>query len=116
VGMTIWVGQGQSHLPADVTGITVTLVQRGRHQPKGWLHQQPADDFIIEGPSLRRRRNSSNGRFAKSSMAPIRLTEAGDQHEASHARPPPTSRQASPPWKDPRQNGRHMPWRCWSKG
>jgi hypothetical protein len=25
VGMTIWVGQGQSHLPADVPGITTAL-------------------------------------------------------------------------------------------
>jgi hypothetical protein len=27
VGMTIWVGQGQSHLPADVPGITATSGQ-----------------------------------------------------------------------------------------
>jgi hypothetical protein len=25
VGMTVWVGQGQSHLPADVPGISTTL-------------------------------------------------------------------------------------------
>jgi hypothetical protein len=34
MGMTIWVGQGQSHLPADVPGITMALGQRGRLQPK----------------------------------------------------------------------------------
>jgi hypothetical protein len=30
VGMTIWVGQGQSHLSADVPGITMVLGQRGQ--------------------------------------------------------------------------------------
>jgi hypothetical protein len=54
VGMTIRVGQGQSHLPADVPGITVMLGQRGRLQLKGQLRQQPASDFIIRGPSRRR--------------------------------------------------------------
>jgi hypothetical protein len=39
VGMTIRVGQGQSHLPAG--------------------------DFTVGSPSRRRRRNSSNGRFTK---------------------------------------------------
>jgi hypothetical protein len=28
MGMTIWVGQGQSHLSADVPGITMALGQR----------------------------------------------------------------------------------------
>jgi hypothetical protein len=37
VGMTIWVGQGQSHLPADVPGITATSGHGGRLQPKGQL-------------------------------------------------------------------------------
>jgi hypothetical protein len=42
VGMTIWIGQGQSHLPTNVPGITATLGQRGRLQLKGLLSQQPA--------------------------------------------------------------------------
>jgi hypothetical protein len=37
VGMTIWVGQEQSHLPADVPGITATSGQGDRLQPKGRL-------------------------------------------------------------------------------
>jgi hypothetical protein len=48
MGMTIWVRQGQSHLPADIPGITTALGQRGRLQPKGRLHQQPAGDFTVE--------------------------------------------------------------------
>jgi hypothetical protein len=48
VGMTTWVGQGQSHLPADVPGITTALGQRGQLQQKGRLHQQPAGDFTVE--------------------------------------------------------------------
>jgi hypothetical protein len=51
VGMTIQVGQGQSHLPADVPGISTTLGQRGRLRSKGWLRQQPADDTTIGSPS-----------------------------------------------------------------
>jgi hypothetical protein len=47
----------------------------------------------------------SNGRFTKSNMAPTRSTEAGDQRDASHARPPPTNGQDPPPRKDPRQTG-----------
>jgi hypothetical protein len=39
VGMTIRVGQGQSHLPAGVPGIIATTGQRGRLQPKGRLRQ-----------------------------------------------------------------------------
>jgi hypothetical protein len=42
VGMTIRVGQGQSHLPADVPGISTTLGQRDRLQLKGRLLAQPA--------------------------------------------------------------------------
>jgi hypothetical protein len=37
VGMTIWVGQGQSHLPANVPGITANSIQGGRLQQKGRL-------------------------------------------------------------------------------
>jgi hypothetical protein len=51
VGMTIGVGQGQSHLPADVPGITTALSQRDRLRPKGRLRQQPAGYFIRKGPS-----------------------------------------------------------------
>jgi hypothetical protein len=116
VGMTIWVGQGQSHLPADVPGISTVLGQRGRLQPKGRLCQQPAGDFTAGSPSRRRRRNSSNGCFTKSGTTPIRSTEAGDKRDASHARPPQTSGQDPPPRKDPRQSQGHMPRRCWSKG
>jgi hypothetical protein len=110
VGMTIWVGQGQSHLPADVLGITTVLGLRGR------LRQQPASDFIIRGPSRQRRRNSSNRRFAKSGVTLTRSTEVGDKRDASHAWPPPTNGQDPPPRKDSRQSWRHMLPRCWSKG
>jgi hypothetical protein len=48
VGMTIRVGQGQSHLPADVPGITATSDRGGWLQLKGRLRQEPAGDFIIE--------------------------------------------------------------------
>jgi hypothetical protein len=54
--MTIWVGQGQSHLPADVLGITATSGQGGRLRPRSWLRQQPAEIFTTGGPSRRRRR------------------------------------------------------------
>jgi hypothetical protein len=37
VGMTIWVGKGQSYLSADVPGITSTSGRRGWLQPKGRL-------------------------------------------------------------------------------
>jgi hypothetical protein len=91
VGMTTWVGQGQSHLPSDVLGITATSSQRGRLQPKGRLRQQPAGIFITGGPSRQRRQKPSNKRFIKSNVAPTRSTEAGDQRDASHAQPPPTT-------------------------
>jgi hypothetical protein len=41
VALTIWVGQGQSHLLADVPGITATFGRGGRLRPKGQLRQQP---------------------------------------------------------------------------
>jgi hypothetical protein len=116
MGMTIWVGQGQNPLPADVPGITTALGQRGQLQPKGRLRQQPAGYFTTRSLSRRRRRNSSNERFAKSGVAPTRSTEAGDKRDASHARPPPTNGQDPPPRKDPRQSRGHMPRRCRSKG
>jgi hypothetical protein len=116
VGMTIWVGQGQSHLLADVPRITTALGQRGRLQPKSQLRQQPAGDFIRRGLSRRRQRNSSNGSFAKSGVAPTRSTEAGDRRDAGHARPPPTNGQDPPPRKDPRPRRRHMLSRCRSRG
>jgi hypothetical protein len=84
--MTIWVCQGQSHLPAAIPGITTVLGQRGRLQPKGRLRQQPAGDFTVGSPSRRRRPKSSNGCFTKSSVAPTRSTEAGDKHDASQTR------------------------------
>jgi hypothetical protein len=37
MGMNIWVGQGQSHLPADVRGITATSGQGGRLRPRSRL-------------------------------------------------------------------------------
>jgi hypothetical protein len=116
VGMTIRVGQGQSHLLADVPGISTTLGQSGRLRPMGRLHRQPADDSTVGSPSWRRRRNSSNGRFTKRGTTPKRSTEAGDKRDASHAWSPPTNRQEPPPRKDPRQSGGHMPRRCRSKG
>jgi hypothetical protein len=116
VGMTIRVGQGQSHLSADVPGISTALGQRGRLQLKGRLCQQPAVDFTAGSPSRRRRRNSSNGCFTKSGTAPTRSTKVGDKRDASHARPPPTNGQDPPPRKDPRQSRGHVPRRCRSKG
>jgi hypothetical protein len=44
--MTIWVSQGQSHLPANVPGITTTSGQTGRLRPKDRLRQQPAGIYI----------------------------------------------------------------------
>jgi hypothetical protein len=114
--MTIRLGQGQSHLPADVPGVPTVLGQRGRLQLKGRLRQQPAGDFTAGSPSRRRRRNSSNDCFTKSGTAPTRSTEAGDKRDASHARPPPISGQDPPPRKDPRQSRGDMPRRCRSKG
>jgi hypothetical protein len=114
VGMTIRVGQGQSHLPADVPGISTALSQEDRLRPKDRLRQQPAGDFTEESQSRRRRRNSSNGCFAKRILAPTRSTEAGDKRDASHAWSPPINGQEPSPRKDPRQNGGHMPRRCWS--
>jgi hypothetical protein len=115
VGMTTRVGQGQSHLPADVPGISTALSQRGRHHLKGRLRQQTARDFTEESQSQRRRRNSSNGRLAKSGLAPTRSTDAGDKRDASYAQPPPISGQDPPPRKDPRQSEGDLPRRCWSK-
>jgi hypothetical protein len=116
VGMTTRVGQGQSHLPADVLGISAALSQRGWLHLKGRLRQPPAGNFIEESPSRQRRRNSSNGCFAKSGLAPTGSTDAGDKRDASHARLPPISGQDPPPRKDPRQSGGDMPQRCQSKG
>jgi hypothetical protein len=56
VGMTIWVGQRQSRLPANVPGIAVTSGQGGRLRPRSRLRQQPAD-ITTEGLSRRRRQN-----------------------------------------------------------
>jgi hypothetical protein len=116
MGMTTRVGQGQSHLPADIPGISMALGQRGRLQLKGQLRQQPAGDFTKESPSWPRRLNSSNGRSAKSGLAPTRSTGTGDKRDTSHAWPPPISGQDYPPRNDPRQSGGDMPRRCWSKG
>jgi hypothetical protein len=55
VGMTIRVGQGQSHLPAYVPVVSTMLGQRGRLQLKGRLRQQLAGDFTARSPSRRRR-------------------------------------------------------------
>jgi hypothetical protein len=114
--MTSRVGQGQSRLPADVSGISTALSQEDRLRPKDRLRQQSADDSTEESQSRRRRRNSSNGCFAKRSLAPTISTEAGDKRDASHARSPPINEQEPSPQKDPRQNGEHMPQRCRSKG
>jgi hypothetical protein len=54
MGMTSSVGQGQSHLPADVPGISTTLSQKGRLHLKGRLRQQPAGDFTKENQSRQR--------------------------------------------------------------
>jgi hypothetical protein len=72
VGMTSRVGQGQSRLPADVPGISMALSQEDRLRPKDQLRQLPARDFIEESQSWQRRRNSSNGCFAKRGLAPTR--------------------------------------------
>jgi hypothetical protein len=91
MGMTIWVGQGQNHLSADVPEIITTFGHGGRLQLKGRRRQQPAGIFTTGGPSRRRRRKPSNRRFIKGSMDPTRSIEAGDQRDASHAQPPPTA-------------------------
>jgi hypothetical protein len=83
MGMTTRVGQGRSHLSVDIPGISVALDQRGRFQLKGRLLQQPAGDFTEESPSRRRRRNSSNGRFAKSGLASTRSIDAGHKRDAT---------------------------------
>jgi hypothetical protein len=49
--MTIRVGQGQSHLPADILGISTALGERGQLQMKGRLRQQPAGDFAAGSPT-----------------------------------------------------------------
>jgi hypothetical protein len=116
VGMTSRVGQGQSRLSADVPGISTAPSQEDRLRPEDRLRRHPAGDSTKESQSRRRRRNSSNGCFAESSLAPTRSTEARDRRDASHARSPPISGQEPSPRKDPRQKGEHMPWRCWSKG
>jgi hypothetical protein len=114
--MTIRVGQGQNPLPADVPGISTALGQKGRLRSKGRLRQQPAGNSVARSPSWRRQQNSSNGCFAKSSLAPTRSTEAGDKCDANHARPPPINGQEPSPRKDLRQSTGHMPRRCRSKG
>jgi hypothetical protein len=114
--MTIRVGQGQNHLPADVPGISTALGQEDRLRLEDRLRQRPAGDFIEGSPSRRRRRNPSNGCLAKSSQAPTRSTGAGDRHDASHARSPSTNRQEPSPRKDPRQSIGHIPRRCRFKG
>jgi hypothetical protein len=48
------VGQGQSRLPADVPGISTTLSQEDRLQPKDRLRQQPAGDSTEESQGRRR--------------------------------------------------------------
>jgi hypothetical protein len=100
IGMTIRVGQGQSHLPDNVPGISTVLSQEDRLRPKDRLHQQPAGDFTEESQSRRRQQNSSNDCFAKRSLAPIRSTEVGDKGDASHARSPPINGQEPSPRKD----------------
>jgi hypothetical protein len=45
----------------------------------------------------RRRQDSSNGYFAESGLTPTRLTEAKDEHDASHVQTPPTSKQEPSP-------------------
>jgi hypothetical protein len=97
VGMTSRVGQGQSHLPADVSGISTVLSQEDRLRPKDRLRQLPAGASIEESQSRRRRQDSSNGCFTESGLAPTRSTEVRDKCDASHARPPPISGQEPSP-------------------
>jgi hypothetical protein len=65
VEMTIWVGQGRSHLPADVPGITAMFGQGGRLRLKDRLHQQLAGIFTTGGPSQRRRQEPLADVFLK---------------------------------------------------
>jgi hypothetical protein len=111
MGMTIRVGQGQSHLPADVPGISTALSQRGRLQLKGQLATP-----LLEARASEDDETPPTAALPKAAQAPTRSTEAGDKHDASHARPPPTNGQDPPPRKDPRQSRGHMPRRCRSKG
>jgi hypothetical protein len=77
VGMAIWVGQGQSHLPAHAPGIAATSGQRGQLRPP--KARAGEDDVTL------------NRRFIKGCRVPTRATEAGDQCDSSHAWPPPTA-------------------------
>jgi hypothetical protein len=54
VGMTSRVGQWQSHLPADVPGISTMLSQEDQLHPKDRLRQQPAGNSTEESQSQRR--------------------------------------------------------------
>jgi hypothetical protein len=116
VGMTSGVCQGQRNLPAGIPGISTALRQEDRLRPKGRLRQQPAGDSAEESRSRAKKKDSSNGCFAESGLAPTRSTEAKDGHDASHVQTPPTSEQEPSPQKNPRQKGGHMPPRCRSKG
>jgi hypothetical protein len=116
VGITSGVCQRQRYLPASILGISTVLSQEEWLCPKGRLRQQPAGNSTEESQSRRRRQDTSNGRFAKSGLAPTRSTEARDRHDASHIQTPPTSEQEPSPRKDLRQKGEHMPPRCRSKG
>jgi hypothetical protein len=116
VGMTIWVGQGQSHLPADVSGIATTSGQGGRLRPKGRLCQQPTGIFITGGPSRRRRQELPEDALLKAtwtrqdrqrpetSVTPATL----DFHQPQRASPSST--------KGSEADMKHMPRICWSKG
>jgi hypothetical protein len=55
VGMTSRVGQGQSHLPADVPGISTVPSQEDRLRPEDRLRRHPAGDSTEESQSRRRR-------------------------------------------------------------
>jgi hypothetical protein len=92
VGMTIRVGQGQSHLPADVPGISTALSQRGRLQLKGRLVTP-----LLGARASEDDETPPTAALPKAARAPTRSTEAGDKHDASHARPPPTNGQDPPP-------------------
>jgi hypothetical protein len=48
VGMTIWVGQEQIHLSADVPGIAATSDQGGRLRPASWLASPPPEARVGE--------------------------------------------------------------------
>jgi hypothetical protein len=116
VGMTIWVGQGQSHLPADVPGITATSDQGGRLRPRSRLRQQPVDIFTTGGPSRQRQQKPLTDALLKveGSQQERQRLETGVTLTTHGLHQP---HRASPSFtKGSEANREHIPRICRSKG